>query len=58
MTMKKSYMLPRIDKLLEQLKGVTWFSEIDLASGYHQIIIDPANTRKTAFQNRCDHYKG
>jgi len=34
-TVKNNYSLPRIDKLLDQLRGVTCFSKIDLTSGYH-----------------------
>src|SRR5690606_4236668 len=56
-TVKNKYTLPQIDELLDQLREATWFSRIDLASGYHQIPIEPRDIRKTAFRTRYGHYE-
>ena len=44
-----TFPLPRIDDLLDQLGGSTYFTTLDLASGYWQIKMDPASREKTAF---------
>jgi len=48
-TIKDSFPLPRIDGILDQLSGNTWFSTIDLKSGYWQIKINSSDREKTAF---------
>ncbi len=48
-TKKDSYPLPRIDDTLDALRGFTWFSTIDLASGYWQVDMNPKDAEKTAF---------
>jgi len=48
-TVKDSFPLPRIDNILDQLSGNSWFSILNLKSGYWQIKIDPGNKEKTAF---------
>ncbi|KAL5491405.1 hypothetical protein EMCRGX_G016687 [Ephydatia muelleri] len=39
----------RIDDALDTLSGSKWFSTLDLASGYWQVEMDPADKEKTAF---------
>ncbi|GFT04898.1 retrovirus-related Pol polyprotein from transposon 17.6 [Trichonephila clavipes] len=48
-TKKDSYSLPRIDDTLDTLVGNTWFSILDLKSGYWQVEFHPDDKEKTAF---------
>jgi transposase InsO family protein len=51
-TRKDSYPLPRIDACLDALSGAGWFSTLDLRSGYHQVMMNPGDSDKTAFITR------
>ena len=48
-TRKDVFPLPRIDDLLDQLKGKTVFSILDAKSGYWQIKMERESQEKTAF---------
>lgn len=48
-TIGDSYPLPNITDILDQLGHSQYFSTLDLASGYHQIPMDPMDRHKTAF---------
>ena len=57
MTVKNKYPLPRIDDLFDQLKGASFFSKIEMRSGYHQLRIKDTDVHKTAFRTRYGHYE-
>ena len=56
-TVKNKYMLPKIEDLFDQLKGVSVFSKIDLRSGYYQLRVKDVDVPKTAFRTRYGHYE-
>lgn len=46
---KDSYPLPRLDECLDALAGNTYYSSMDLCSGYWQIPIEPESREVSAF---------
>ena len=56
-TIKNNYPLPRIDDSLDQLQGSSFFSKIDLRSGYHQLRVRDGDIPKTGFHTRYGHYE-
>ncbi|KAK1427869.1 hypothetical protein QVD17_16567 [Tagetes erecta] len=57
LTIKNRYPLPRIDDLFDQLQGSSYYSKIDLRSGYHQLRIQEEDIPKTAFRTRYGQYE-
>ena len=51
------YPLPRIQESLDALVETHYFSTLDLASGYHQISMDPRDQHKTAFTTPFGFYE-
>jgi hypothetical protein len=49
---KNRYPLPHIDDLLDQLKNVVYFTNLDLHSGYHQIRVAEHDAWKTAIKTK------
>ena len=56
-TVGDAYPLPNITDILDQLGGAKYFSTLDLASGFHQILVNPASKPKTAFSTPNGHYE-
>ena len=48
-TRKDAYALPRITDIFDFLSGSSYFSVLDMKSGYHQVAIDPIDVPKSAF---------
>ena len=54
---KSEYPLPRVDECLEAMAGACLFSTLDLASGYWQVELNPADQEKTAFSTNSGHFE-
>lgn len=48
-TVRDAFPLPRIEESLDAVGNAKWFSTLDLASGFNQVAMDPADRHKTAF---------
>uniref|UniRef100_A0A5S6QK48 RNA-directed DNA polymerase n=1 Tax=Trichuris muris TaxID=70415 RepID=A0A5S6QK48_TRIMR len=56
-TEKNVQPLPRIDDALDALAGSSWFSTLDLASGYWQVEVEARDRPKTAFSTPSGLYQ-
>lgn len=56
-TIIKKYPIPRIDDLFDQLQRESYFSNIDLWSGYHQFRVKKKDIMKMNFQTQYGRYE-
>ena len=56
-TKDDKFPLPKIEEILDNLGQCTYFTTLDLKSGFHQILMDPRDREKTAFSSDLGHYE-
>lgn len=56
-TIGDAFPLPRIEEILDQLGHSRYFTTLDLASGYHQVLVNEEDRLKTAFSTNLGHYQ-
>ena len=56
-TIKNKFPAPRIEDIFDRLQGSSYYSRIDLKSGYHHIRIVPEDIHKTAFRTQFGLYE-
>ena len=56
-TVDDKFLLPNIESLFEKLGRAQYFSSLDLAKGFHQVLMDESDVEKTAFSTSRGHFE-
>ena len=56
-TITDGYPLPDITQIIDQVGGHKYYTTLDLAKGFQQILMDPRDSHKTAFSTPHGHYE-
>lgn len=56
-TINDKFPIPNMDGILDKLGKAQYFSSIDLAKGFHQILMHERDVEKTAFSTPFGHYE-
>lgn len=56
-TIDDKFPIPNIENMLDKLGRAHYFSTIDLAKGFHQILVRQEDRSKTAFSTPYGHYE-
>jgi len=55
--MKSKFPVLVFDELMDELSNASWFTNLDLRVGFHQILLQPGEEHKTAFQTHLGPYE-
>ena len=56
-TISDGYPLPDTTQIIDQVGGHRYYTTLDLAKGFQQILMDPRDSHKTAFSTTYGHYE-
>ena len=56
-TRKFTWLMPKVEDIFSKLNGATYFTTLDLCTGYHHIPLDKSSIPKTAFNSPFGKYE-